>query len=255
MTTTIEALVNEYRDALHVQPYGDGELLLLPATFVGGEPVEVLITRDGTHISVTDRGTAADALADVGVDLSGRARKSFEAIVKAIDLSPAFGAEWWEISVSTDQEGLAAAIQAVSDASMRADGLRALGGGRRRRSFGDVVVNAAAQHTAVVPRASMATRRGDAQRQVTLKFDGRREGEQFYLQALSSRDAEARSHAYDHASGLFLAAEPDQHHRVALLQDGPWERWQEDALRDVCEVVHQSEMEAYLHSVAAPLAA
>lgn len=247
--SVIDDIVTGYRDCLAATDYGDGHLVSLPATFESGNLVTVLISRTDGVATVTDRGLAADELAIAGLDLTGRAARSFAAVRDSTGLAPMFGADDWEISASVDAADVAIAVQAVADAVIRADGLRALVTAARPASFGDKTIARFAAHAAVVPRDKMPGKHG-AMRRVTFSYRGRDEA-QYYVQALAGRDTETRVRSYDHASGLFLGAAPEPNHRVALLQHGDWERWQIENLREVCRVVDEQDAEQLVADTAA----
>jgi hypothetical protein len=246
----IDAIVKGYRDALEAVPYGDGHLISLPTTFASGNLVTVHVAIEGGVVTVTDRGLAAEELADVGLDFSsGRLARSFAAVRDSTGLAPMFGAEEWELTASADAADIAVAIQAVADAAIRAEGLRALSVSRRSVTFADRAIRQLSTRTPVVPRAKMPGKYG-AERLVTLSYKGR-DSQNYYVQALAGRDSETRSRSYDHASGLFLGATPSVTHRVALLQKGEWESWQVNNLTEVCKVVEETEADKFIAETAA----
>lgn len=249
MTTTIDSIVEGFRESLHSVPYGDGELIYLPVTFSSGDLLSLyVVVRDGVAL-VTDRGLVADQLEDAGVSVdSGKAAKSFAAVRDSVGLPPSLGSEAWEISAGVDRSDLAIAIQAITDAAMRADGLRVLGRSKMSASFADRSVRRLGLRTAVVPRAQMPGRSGE-RRQVTLAYKGNDDSE-FYVQALAGRDQDARQRSYDHTSGLFIGAKPEKSHRIALLQEGRWDRWQVANLREVCRVIDEVEIDDFVDSTA-----
>ncbi|WP_156686773.1 hypothetical protein [Mycobacterium sp. Marseille-P9652] len=246
----IDAIVKGYRETLKAVPYGDGHLVSLPTTFASGNLVTVLVTIDDGVVTVTDRGLAADELSDAGLDFSsGRLARSFAAVRDSTGLPPMFGAEEWELTAAADAADVAVAIQAVADAAIRAEGLRALAGSRRSATFADRAIDRVAARTPVVPRARMPGKYGPG-RLVTLSYAGR-DSENYYLQALAGRDSDTRIRSYDHASGLFLGATPSLNHRVALLQKGDWEPWQVHNLTEVCKVIDETEADQFIAETAA----
>lgn len=246
----IDEIVKGYRETLKAVPYGDGHLISLPTTFASGNLVTLLVTIDGGVVTVTDRGLAAEELTDVGLDFSsGRLARSFAAVRDSTGLAPMFGAEEWELTASADAADIAVAIQAVADAAIRAEGLRALAASRRSVTFADRAIHRVAARTAVVPRARMPGKHGAA-RPVTLSYKGR-DRENYYVQALAGRDSDTRIRAYDHASGLFLGATPSLSHRVALLQEGDWEPWQVHNLTEVCKVIDETDADQFIADTAA----
>lgn len=248
--SVIDAIADGYRDSLAAVPYGDGELISLPATFASGALVTVLAVIADDVATVTDRGLAADELADAGLDIStGRVARSFAAVRNSTGLAPVFGAENWEITASVDAADIAIAVQAVADAAIRADGLRALAKSRRLADFAEQSVDLISHRTSVIPRAKMPGVHGSLRR-VTLSYPGR-DHKPYYEQALPGRDSETRVRSYDHASGLFLGAAPDLLHRVALLQQGDWELWQVKNLSQVCQVVEEKDADEFVAETAA----
>jgi hypothetical protein len=247
--SVIDAIADGYRNSLASVPYEDGELISLPATFASGALVTVLATISGGVATVTDRGLTADELGDFGLDLSsGRAARSFIAVRDSTGLAPAFGAEEWEITARVDAADIAIAVQAVADAAIRADGLRALAQTERVASFAEKTIDRISITTAVVPRAKLPGKHG-SDRKVTLSYLGR-DSQNYYVQALAGRDNETRIRSYDHASGLFLGASPSITHRVALLQHGRWERWQVENLTEVCKVIDEREADQFIADTA-----
>lgn len=237
-----EDLVRGYRESFTITDI-DAETvhLVLPATFSSGRLMSVEIELHSDRVAITDRGLAAEELTDAQVNLeSGVAFKSFDVIRASTGLSPVFGAEWWEITAETDRADLATAVQAVSDAAMRADGLRALSRAPRKRTFSERVINSiASQNFTVIPKAKIAGRRG-GQRQVTARVDAR---ERFFVQTLSGTTSDQRLNSYDHASGIFFDAEPDRAHRLAVIQrNDKWESWQLESLREICTVTEESDL-------------
>lgn len=248
--TIVDAIVNGYRDTLAAVTYGDGDLITLPATFTSGRLLSVLVTLSNDIVTVTDRGLSADELADVGVDIAaGRANRSFHAVRDSTGLPPMFGADEWEISVTADIADIAVAVQAVEDAAMRADGLRALSRSIRPVTFADQAVNLVGSRVEVVPKARMPGKHG-ANRQVTLSYLGNDE-QPYYVQALSGGGSETRMRSYNQASGLFIGAEPQRSYRVALLQHAAWDGWQVENLRDICRVVDEDEVNDFVKLTAA----
>ncbi|AOT25780.1 hypothetical protein SEA_TORTELLINI_35 [Mycobacterium phage Tortellini] len=249
--TVIDTIVDGYRDSLSAVPYGDDSTLIsLPATFASGEMLSLLITVTAGLVNVTDRGQTADVLLDYGVDRTkGRAAASFDAVRRSVGLPPVFGSADWEITAAVDPSDVAIAVQAVADAAMRADGLRVLARDTRSASFADKSVRRISERTAVVPRARIPGRHG-GQRPVTLSYPGK-DGGDYFLQALASRDSETRLTAYDHASGLFMNAQPELSHRIALLEDGSWEPWQIKGLKSICRVVVEDEVDSLVQDTAA----
>lgn len=248
--SVVDAIVKGYAETLKAVPYGDGHLISLPTTFTSGNLMTVLVTFESGAVSVTDRGLTADELSDAGLDLSsGRVARSFSAVCASTGLPPVFGAENWEITASADAADVAIAVQAVADAAMRADGLRALATSSRSATFAEVAVARVAARTAVVPHAKMPGKYG-AIRRVTLSYVGH-DNESYYVQALAGRDRESRVRSYDHASGLFLGAAPSITHRVALLQHGDWESWQVKNLGEVCRVIDEEEADDFIAATAA----
>lgn len=201
--------------------------------------------------TITDRGVTADQLEDAGVNVDDqpRAARSFAAVRDSIGLPFAIGAGPWEIASSVDVGDIAIAVQVLADAAIRADGLRVLGSGNRATSFADKSVSRLSARTAVVPKAKMPGRHG-GDRQVTLAYKGNDDA-RFYVQALSGSDKDSRTRSYDHASGLFLGAPPDQKHRVALRQNASWELSLINNLREVCQVVDEDEIDDFVSSTAA----
>lgn len=247
--TIIDKIADSYRASLAEVPYGDSTLISLPSAFTTGTLLTVLVTTGADVAQVTDRGLTADVLADYGVDLTARrAAESFAAVRKSVDLPPAFGAEDWEISATVDFADVAVAIQAVTDAAMRADGLKVLAAGAKPARFSEKSTQQVGCRTAVTPRAKMLGRHGSS-RTVTLSYPGQ-DHQPYFLQALSAGDNETRTRHYDHTSSVFFRAVPDRSHRVALLQDGDWDDWQVSGLKDVCEVIREGDLNDFLTSTA-----
>ena len=246
-----EALVAGYRELLHVESIDDdSSLIVLPATFTGGSLLALQLTAAGDAVTVTDRGQSADELLNAGVDLRSKSvYRSFASVRESTGLPGSIGAEDWELSVTVDSADLAIAVQAVSDAAMRADGLRVLSKAHVATTFADTVLMTVSERFPVVPRAPLAGRNGGS-RKVTARVDVR-DDDQYFVQALSGKTSERRWESYDHASGLFLNASPDPKHRVAIMQSGNWEYFQVEGLKSVCRVILEDEVPDFMNSLAA----
>lgn len=248
--TIIDAIADSYRQMLTSVPYGDATLVTTPTAFTSGDMLTLHVTLSHDLATVTDRGQATGVLEDYGVDWTkGRARDSIAAIRRSIGLPPVFGSQDWELTASVDPADVAIAVQAIADAAMRVDGLQVLARTARASSFADLSVQRVASRAAVVPRAKMPGKYGE-HRQVTLSYPGS-DGDDYFVQALGSRDRDTRTAGHDHASGLFLNAAPTVSHRIALLQSGSWEDWQVKNLQTVCRVVDEADVDEFVQGTAA----
>lgn len=251
MDTIGDSLVAGYRDSLHLHRFGaDGALITLPHTLQDGTPVQVLVEREGKLVTVTDRGLVADHLDMFGVDLDRTTvAGSWAAIRAGITFSPAIGSDDWDISAMGGQGEMAALVQAVADAAVRADGLRVLASGHTPKSFAGRVVAAIGERVAVVPRAALPDRFG-AQRQVTCSVGV---SNVRYVQALSSGSKARRVQNFDKARSMFSSSTAPEKHRVSLLEGSAstWDRWQMDGLREVGVVAFDHDIDRFIVGVLA----
>lgn len=237
-------LVEGYRQSLSLTEHGEDAFLVMPQTFADGTLLSVLISTDGSAVSVTDRGLTADLLGISGVDISrGSVAKSWEAVLKSGRTLPAFGAESWEITASGGAEDLPTLVQVVADTALRAEGLKVLASTRRGGSFAESVLRQITAHDlAVVPRAEMPGRHG-SRRQVTCKIEV---AAGVFMQALAGKDRDTRSGAYDHAAALFGDSQAPLSSRLCVLQGRQWDKWQIDGLKDVARVSLDDELKDLL---------
>jgi hypothetical protein len=225
-------------------------LLCLPWTFSDGENLQLLVeeVERGVYV-VSDRGLAADALSMQGVDLDATSvRKSWNAVRESIDAPPPMAdrSEAFSLAAMASRDGLGAAMTAVAESMLRAEGLVFLRPGRHARTFAERVVQRAGMHRSltIVPRAMIPGRHG-GKRQVTLRVDNHN---RTYVQAVSRSGNEA----YDRAKSVFSDAEKDAGARVSIVADtAELEGWQLKGLREVGEVVAEREQDGFFASLAA----
>lgn len=234
-------LVAGFARSVHLRAHGDNTLVVMPQTFSDGTILSLLVSDCDGVVTVTDRGTTADQLSSVDVDITkGVPQASWRAVRTSAGMLPAMGAEDWELTAAGSRDDLATLVQAVADTALRAEGLRALSRTRRSRTFGDRVIGQLVDsNLPVIPRASMKGRHGSS-RQVTCRIEIT---SGYYVQALGGRDTESRSWSFDHAASLFSTAHPDKSHRFAVLQGSGWPMWQIEGLREVARVADEDELQ------------
>lgn len=250
MKSLKDSLVAGYSDLLHVETIDEStSMVVLPATFTGGDLLALQVAYAGDTVTITDRGQAADVLLDAGVDFNTpRISQSFASVRESTGLPGSIGAENWEISVTVDRADLAVAVQAVTDAAMRSDGLRVLSRTQVAQTFADRVISTVGDQFPVVPKAPLKGRNGGLRR-VTARVDV--DDAHYYVQALSGRSSTQRWESFDHASGLFFDASPDPKHRVAIMQAGDWEFHQVQGLKQICRVVQEADVSDFMAGLAA----
>lgn len=210
-------------------------------------PVSLVVTQVGDDLFVvSDAGLAADALGDVGVDLSRPAAwRSFKAVKDLPRYAPAVGVDLskYEIAVGASSSDLGDAMIDVSEAVLRAEFLRAIGSRHRPRSFRDRVVRTAHQiGLTVVPKAPIPLRYAGATRQVNYLLS--RDDREAYVQLVSR--ASTRT-SYDHAKSLFSDADIPREKRVAAIEaNADIAEWQQKGLEEVATVVWEGGIESFL---------
>lgn len=248
MTTTmsVRKSVAEALDAgVRVRDRGDTQLVCLPLALSDGHLVQVAATRvDGDVWALSDRGQAAMALWDEGIDLSsGVPARSWDALLRAIDLPPAMGApeDEYILSMGSTSGSLGTDVLRLGEAILLADGLRALKRPPQRSRIARRIIAAAQEvpDVAILPNAKMPTRFG-ANRTVTVKLSNARTQRELFTQGVGGHKA---SSSYDHARALFADSNVPESQRVVIVgANASMEIWQRKALSTVARVVDEADM-------------
>lgn len=229
---------------------GDQTVVATAWTLEDSTPVTLYIDQLSDDLfNVSDAGLAAGALADAGVDLDSRvAGSSFQLLQNALRRSPAMGEVGeWDLAMSASTGELGDAVVEISEAVVRAEGLKALARRRPSRSFGDRIVKSAGQvGLRIEPQAAVPLRYGNAKRRVTYRLVG--EHRDVFVQSITRASTLA---GYDHAKALFSDAAVDQDRRMAAVEDSVrLEDWQFEGLSEVSQVVIEHNLDGVLAALA-----
>lgn len=246
----LERISRAYVEGTEVRPYGSAYLVYTPVSLEGGQVVTVYVEEIGEDVfNLSDRGQVTDELALAGVDLATnvQAARSWVAVKRSLDLSPAIGdVGEFELSASASGDMIGRAVMRLSETALRAEGLKAFAPHRSRRSFRERVISTAGERgLAVVPKSKLPIR-GGVRREVTCRVDGKRS---VYVQALSAVSA---MEGYDHARSIFTDSRIAPTSKVAAIQDAAKvSQWQIDALSEVSTVVFEKELGNFYDQLAA----
>lgn len=243
-----ETMVRGYRDALLIRPYGEGSLISLPQSLTSGTILSVLVQEDGDMVSITDRGVVADELELVGVDIEQTgASRSWTAVKQSIGRPPAFGAESWELSSYGPREDMFNLIQAVADAALRADALRPLSRTHKSNHFREKIIHlAGVHHLPVLPNAVLQGKHGSKWR-TTCRIDT---ATPHFVQALAGGSKNQRMVQFNRAVATFANADLDRTQLIAAFDDGDWEPWHFETLKDSAVPVTSSGLDAMMGQLA-----
>lgn len=236
MTITPHEITSAWGDLIRVRPYGaDREIITMPWAYGSGRVLTLLTERMSPDVyTVSDAGLSASELADCGVDVSSqRAVKSWNAVLRHMDVPPSMTAKPWEIQAETDRAGLSHAINVVAEACLRADGLSVLAAPASRRSFSERVTSTiAGAGLTVVPLARIPVRHGGA-RHVTclVENEGKRD---VFVWALSAND---QNLSHDRAYSVFGGAVGSlRREQLVSAVEGALAHWEAPLLRSLEEV-------------------
>lgn len=233
------------------------KLIGSPFSLHDGEPIVVSVEMFGESIlRVSDRALASDALALEGVDLATASMKrSWQAIQSSVDerfcgLGPA---DDWEILAYAPAEDLSAAINEVVAAVLRADGLSSLQRPKSTVKRLDHAVIRAAKSAGLetLPNAPVRMKSG-AKRNVTARVSSLSdESHVALIQTFGS--SKSGWEISDRASGLFgNLAESGSAAKVSVLGSSVHlTSYQLDALKDVSDVVRESDLSDWMIGLAA----
>ena len=238
-------------DRMAVWQQGETTVIATAWTLDDQTPVTLFVSQLADDLfNGSDSGLAAGALADEGVDLDSKvAGASFQLVQQSMRLSPSMGdTGQWDLSLSATKEELGDASIELSEAVIRAEGLKALARRRPVRSFGDRIVRAAGQvGLRIEPQAKLPLRYRGASRRVTYHLVG--DHHDAFVQSISRASA---SSGYDHARALFSDAGVEEERRMAAVEERVrLEGWQYEALSEVCLVVTEPNLEGVLANLAA----
>ena len=212
-------------------PYGEGQLLTTPLHLAGGSSVTLYVEQfaDDTYF-ISDRGQAADALADSGVDLgSKRNRNHWDAIKRSTEVDEPLlrDISVYEIAGFAVGDDLGRAMNRMAEAVVRGDALRVLGR-VRPVTFRDKAMRRASEHNlTVVPSARVSTRFGES-RELSFKASGKSD---LWVQAISGADV---GPGVDHARVVLGDATEPAERKISLIaSSAKLAGWQLRALEEV----------------------
>ena len=252
--TAIESVLDAFSRGLVTQPFEDGELMTVPLALASGALVRVYVEQlaDDAWL-VTDRGQASSELALAGVNLEQNrsAAMSWYAIVRDLDLSPPVlttRAADYELAGLTSRSTLGESVLVVAEAALRADALRALAPGFRRRRFRDVIIRTAGEYELpVIPDAPMPVRHG-GQRRVTCRVDG--DGSKYYMQGVSANSKGLNG--FDRAQSVLSSADVHDGEVLAVVESGMSLRgWQREMLDEHGRVLFETDLSGFMRQLAA----
>ncbi|WP_327640013.1 DUF1828 domain-containing protein [Kribbella sp. NBC_00482] len=250
----LDRVLGAIGERMSTWPYRDGELIATPWTLEDGEVVTLYVQAIGEDLyNITDRGLAADTLAAAGVDLSRRMpHNSFVAIKGSVELAPAIELDKpgeYDLSASATAAEVGRAVVELSEAVLRAEGLKALARQRKPATLKDRIVSLAGRYDSltVQPLARMPLRYKGVRRQVSCRVAGPRD--LAFVQAVGRA---SQTTAYDHAKSIFSDASVPSSQRLAVIE-GTYrlEEWQLAGLREVCSVVDENELSAVFEELSA----
>lgn len=246
----IDAVQTSLGSRMAVWDQGDLTVVATAWTLEDSTPVTLYVDQLSDDLfSVSDAGLAAGALADAGVDLDSRqAGSSFQLLQNSLARSPAMGATGeWDLAMSATAVALGDAVVEISEAVVRAEGLKALARKRPTRSFGDRIVKSAGQiGLRIEPQAALPLRYANAKRRVTYRLIGGHRD--VFVQSITCASTLA---GYDHARALFSDAAVDRDRRMAAVENSVrLEDWQFEGLSEVSHVVIEHNLEGVLAGLA-----
>lgn len=250
-TEIINAVQSSLGKRMAVWDRGDVTVVATAWTLEDSTPVTLFVSQLSDELfNISDGGLAAGSLADAGVDLAGKvAGSSFQLLQQGLRLSPSMGETGeWDLAVSATSDELGDAVIELSEAVVRAEGLKALARRRPVKSFGDRIVKSAGEvGLKIEPQAKLPLRYRNARRRVTYHLMG--EHHDAFVQSISRASTIS---GYDHARSLFSDAAVEEERRMVVVEGGVrLEGWQFEGLSEVCRVVTEPNMDRVLAELAA----